>query len=202
MATATKLHLRSPLHHPSLAPRATDGPPSPASRGRIKRSRPARTLACGPPNLSHVKREAGANRAGKRWWPRCLCWLFRFAKRRKMERRKTQGTLRTLGCGAVPRGTARLPAFHHGSSQGVCGPLVRSGPGFVGRPSKGRGSLRRRSTHFSDAPRMPVVMPADMMPGPPGSGLQARPRAPPLAPPPQFASAAASFTGEMIRGHM
>ncbi len=29
-------------------------------------------------------------------------------------------------------GRARLPAFHHGSAQGVCGPLVRSGPGFVG----------------------------------------------------------------------
>ena len=55
-----------------------------------------------------------------------------------MERRKTQGRPPHL------RGAARLPAFHHGSSQGVCGPLVRSGPGFVGKPSKGRGSLRRR----------------------------------------------------------
>jgi hypothetical protein len=45
-------------------------------------------------------------------------------------------------------GRARLPAFHHGSSQGVYRPLVRSGPGFVDSPSKGRGSLRRRATHF------------------------------------------------------
>ena len=45
-------------------------------------------------------------------------------------------------------GRARLPAFHHGSCQGVCSPLVRPGPGFVGKPSKGRGSLRRRPDHF------------------------------------------------------
>jgi hypothetical protein len=53
---------------------------------------PARALACGGPDFSHVKREAGANGAGKRWWPRCLCLLSCFAERRKMERRKTQGT--------------------------------------------------------------------------------------------------------------
>ncbi len=80
-------------------------------------------------------------------------------------------------------GRARLPAFHHGSSQGVCGPLVRSGPGFVATPSKGRGFLRRRPDHFSDAPRMPVVMPADMMPGPPGSQAdEAKPAGTALAP--------------------
>ena len=45
-------------------------------------------------------------------------------------------------------GRARLPAFHHGSCQGVCRPLVRPGPGFVGKPSKRRGSLRRRPDHF------------------------------------------------------
>src|SRR5580698_10021420 len=117
-----------------------------------------------------------------------------------MERRKTQGTLRTLGCGAAlgggspsgvpprlfPRGVWSLGAIR----ARFRGQTVESGGGHSadGRPTS------------SDAPRMPVVMPADMMPGPPGSGLQARPRAPPLAPPPQFASTAASFTGEMIRG--
>ena len=36
-------------------------------------------------------------------------------------------------------GRARLPAFHHGSCQGVCCPLVRSGPGFVGQAVQGAG---------------------------------------------------------------
>ncbi len=46
-------------------------------------------------------------------------------------------------------GRARLPAFHHGSCQGVC--LVPwCGPGQVSwaNPSKRRGSLRRRPDHF------------------------------------------------------
>src|ERR1700691_4482983 len=33
--------------------------------------------------------------------------------------------------------------------------------------STGRASRRRRHTHFQRAPRMPVVMPADLMPEPP-----------------------------------
>ena len=82
------------------------------------------------------------------------------ANKREAERRQTRAVpparIRRAGrategaaCAAPSAiGRARLPAFHHGSSQGVCGPLVRSGPGFVDRPSKGRGSLRRRPGHF------------------------------------------------------
>ena len=151
-------------------------PTLPRKRGRTSVPVPARGFACGPPDLSHMKREAGAKRTARGGWPRCLPSLFPF-RRRHCERQRSnpvsisssldrfvssflamtkriwnagrrRADLRTLGCGAVPRGTARLPAFHHGSSQEVCGPLVRSGPGFVGKPSKGRGSLRRRPTHF------------------------------------------------------
>jgi hypothetical protein len=43
-----------------------------------------------------------------------------------------------------------------------------------------RGGLHAASTAptSSDAPRTPVIVPAGMMPGPPGSGSQLRPRAP------------------------
>jgi hypothetical protein len=40
------------------------------------------------------------------------------------------------------------------------------------------GSARRHPPTSSDAPRTPVIVPAGMMPGPPGSGSQLRPRAP------------------------
>ena len=92
---------------------------------------------------------------------------------------------RTSGCGArhgrsglrrpSAIGRARLPAFHHGSSQGVCGPLVRSGPGFVGNGP--RGGCYSALPTSSDAPRAPVVVPAGMMPGPPGSKADEAPPA-------------------------
>jgi hypothetical protein len=67
-------------------------------------------------------------------------------------------------------GRARLPAFHHGSAQGVCGPLVTIRARLRGQTveSGGGHSADGRPTS-SGAPRMPVVMPAGMMPGPPGS---------------------------------
>ncbi len=119
-----------------------------------------------------------------------------------MERRKGRCAVTSAPWGAAPpperEGAARLPAFHHGSSQGVCGPLVRSGPGFGGCFTNAADMTAGAAPTSRDAPRTPVVMPAGMMPGPPGNRLQACPRAPPLTPPPQLASAAASFTGEMI----
>jgi hypothetical protein len=41
-----------------------------------------------------------------------------------------------------------------------------------------RGRYPRRQPRLSEAPRAPVVMPAGSIPGPPGSGLQARPQEP------------------------
>jgi hypothetical protein len=78
---------------------------------------------------------------------------------------------------------ARLPASYRGSCQGVCGPLMRSGPGFVGWARHGR--CPPSPAHYSDAPRTPVVMPAGMMPGPPGNEAdEASPAGTALAPKP------------------
>jgi hypothetical protein len=148
-----------------------------------------------------MKREAGANRARKRWWPRCLCSLSPFRQKQKgygtPERRRVVASapvtvrrrpLNGRGQLAFRRSTTALP---RGCVVPWCDPGQAS---WANRPRGGGHSADGVPTS-SDAPRTPVVMPAGMMPGPPGSGLQARPRAPPLAPPPQFASAAASFSG-------
>ena len=169
---------------------------------------PARSFGCGAPDLSHVKREAGANRAARGGWPRRFSSLFPFRQKQKgygtPERRRavTSAPFRVRrrplnGGDSSPSGVPpRL--FPRGVVVPWCDPGQAS---WANRPKGGGHSADDRPTS-SDTPRMPVVMPAGMMPGPPGSGLQARPRAPPLAPPPRSAFAAASFTGEMIRAVM
>ncbi len=138
---------------------------------------PARGFARGAPDFGHVTRlrslcelrrvlsppkrgarrpeaRSGSKRSGEGWLASLSLFAFPVspkAKRIWNAGRRRDRNLRTF-CGAAPpperEGTARLPAFHRGSCQGVCSPLVRSGPGFVGEPSKGRGSLRRRPDHF------------------------------------------------------
>ena len=142
---------------------------SPRTRGEVKTSDPvparaprARVMSnsvfCLPPPLA-----GSASHPPERATTSCCGATLRGsppADKREAERRQTRAVpparIRRAGrategaaCAAPSAiGRARLPAFHLGSSQGVCGPLVRSGPGFVGKPSKGRGSLRRRSDHF------------------------------------------------------
>jgi len=96
---------------------------------------------------------------------------------------------RTCGCGAPSVSSqspkkdtegARLPALH----RGACGAnecTAQPRPCFLGRAT--RGVTRDTLSQSSDAPRGPVVMPAEAMPGPPGAGLQAPPAgtAPPIA---------------------
>ena len=82
-------------------------------------------------------------------------------------------------------GRARLPAFHHGSCQGeYLIPKARPGPGFVGQAcQRGGGHSADTAPTSSDAPRTPVVMPAGMMPEPPGSAAdEATPAGTALAP--------------------
>jgi hypothetical protein len=55
--------------------------------------------------------------------------------------------------------------------KGVVVPKAQPGPGFVGAMTSAPSS--------SEAPRAPVIVPAGLMPGPPGNGVQVRPRAPP-----------------------
>ena len=75
-------------------------------------------------------------------------------------------------------GRARLPAFHlRFSPAGLSSRGLSVGPGFPKTVRKLRRAARTVSGH-SDAPRAPVVVPAGMMPEPPGCGpyLSARGR--------------------------
>jgi hypothetical protein len=69
-------------------------------------------------------------------------------------------------------GRARLPAFHCGSHQRDFRP-GGSASGQASREATRRSghSRKRRLFGHSDAPRAPVVMPAGMMPEPPGCGV-------------------------------
>ncbi len=115
----------------------------------------SRTLLCVRVALSpSLEARSGSETNGEGWLASLS--LFAFPVSPKPKRIWNAGRRRALNLrtcyGAAPppewERAARLPAFHHGSSQGVCSPLVRSGPGFVGKPSKRRGSLRRRPDHF------------------------------------------------------
>ena len=55
-------------------------------------------------------------------------------------------------------------------------------PGRVSWDVRAAGVSRRALSQSSEAPRRPVIMPADAMPGPPGAGLQAPPAGTALAP--------------------
>src|SRR5580658_1281158 len=105
------------------------------------------------------------------------------ANKRRAERRQTQGLdARTqAACGtrhgvrrlAPPSacGRARLPAFHlRFSPTGLSSRRFSVGPGFPKTMRKLRRAARIVFGH-SDAPRAPVVMPAGMMPEPPGCGV-------------------------------
>jgi hypothetical protein len=64
----TKRRFRGPLHHPSLANASYGWSPSPAFAGaEAYVPVPARAFACGPPDLSHVKRESGSKKSGEGW---------------------------------------------------------------------------------------------------------------------------------------
>jgi hypothetical protein len=86
--------------------------------------------------------------------------------------------LRILRCGSrlmTARSSDGVPPRL--SPQGII-PSQRLGfrPGFLGRGLNGR--YPPSPVPVQGAPPTPVVMPGDMMPKPPGSGLQIRPRAP------------------------
>ena len=92
--------------------------------------------------------------------------------KKEAERRKTLSIiLRNLRCGAREASRARLPAFHHGSRQRDSRiPEAQLGPGFPGLSADKRRVTPAGATPvYSDAPRAPVIVPAGMMPEPPGS---------------------------------
>lgn len=71
--------------------------------------------------------------------------------------------LRNLRCGAHPAGRARLPAFHRGSSPGTHASQGATSDQVSRSGYRDGGVSRRCRPGYSDAPRMPVIMPADMM---------------------------------------
>ena len=56
-----------------------------------------------------------------------------------------------------------------------------------------------RLSQPGEAPPTPVIVPDDMMPEPPGSGVQIRPREPPSPRPPVCLREGVLYGGEMIR---
>jgi hypothetical protein len=171
--TTTKLRVRRPLHHGSLATRAPVVP-LPRYRGGGKRQRPRNAIRVGV--LSMARRELA--KSASLILTRHL--LFSSLKKEgEAERRQTLiRILRILRCGSRPFGAR--------SSDGVPPRLSPKGiipsqrlsfrPGFLGRGLNGR--YPPSPVPVQGAPPTPVIMPGDMMPKPPGSGLQIRPRAP------------------------
>ena len=109
-------------------------------------------------------------------------------RNKEAERRQTQGRVRTSECGSrhdkvglrrpVAAGALACRRSTTALAKGIASSLRLSvGPGFLG-PGSQRAYARLRLSQSSEAPRTPVVVPADVMPEPPGSGLQIRPRAP------------------------
>jgi hypothetical protein len=176
-ATKTKLRVRRPLHHGSLAARAPVVPlPRYRGDGKGRRSRDA----------SASELDAGARRDWRNSSPFIaftLCFSLPSQKKKGGGTPANAGHhRRILRCGTHPAGRARLSAFHHGSHLRELFHPKGSASGQASWDAVCTGVTRLRLSQSRDAPPTPVVMPGDMMPKPPGSRLQTRPRAPPSLP--------------------
>src|ERR1700749_2821642 len=102
---------------------------------------------------------------------------------KEAERRQTQGNhRRILRCGARPFGARTLDGVPPRlSPEGIIpSPKVSFRPGFLGRGLNGR--YPPSPVPVQGAPPAPVIVPGDMIPKPPESRLQTRPRVPPSLP--------------------
>src|SRR6202051_2839056 len=98
---------------------------------------------------------------------------------KEAERRQTLGsTAASCDAARALSERARLTAFHRGSLPVGSIRPKGSASGQASWDLVCAGVTRLRLSQSRDAPPTPVVMPGDMMPKPPGSGLQIRPRAP------------------------
>ena len=105
--------------------------------------------------------------------------LSSLTKEEEAERRQTLiRILRILRCGSRLLRRAHLTAFHHGSHLRELFHPKGSASGQASWDAVCTGVTRLRLSQSRDAPPTPVVMPGDMMPKPPESELQIRPRAP------------------------
>ncbi len=94
------------------------------------------------------------------------------------KRRAGRATEKTACAALTAVGRARLPAFHRGSHQGEYSiPKGQPGPGFVDTAPNTTDIAANAAPSCSEAPRTPVIVPAGMMPGQPGSGADEAPPA-------------------------
>src|SRR5580704_13613451 len=94
-ASATKLKLRGPFHHPPLAARATDGPPPPLSWGRIKLSRSLGAIFRPSRQINRFKIRPERMRG-------FFSSSLRSVRKRKRNADRRWSYLRTGRCGARP----------------------------------------------------------------------------------------------------
>ena len=118
-------------------------------------------------------------RLGTRALPRHSQEALPDNKGRRSAERRISPRCRIGGCGCAPRqanvatrlrfGRARLPALHRGACH--ANQCRGSAQAVFPATCAAAGVTRRALSQSSDAPRRPVVVPADSMPEPPGSGV-------------------------------
>jgi hypothetical protein len=94
-------------------------------------------------------------------------------------------------------GRARLPAFHRGSAQGVWWSLGAIRARLRGCFATAADMTAGSAPTSSGAPRTPVIVPAGLMPGPPGSRLMRPARGLRTRPLPSGITRLASFMGRV-----
>jgi hypothetical protein len=168
----TKLRVRRPLHHGSLAARAPVVPlPRWRGGGKGRRARDA--------SASKLDARRGANwRNSSPFVAFTLCFSLPSQKKKEAERRQTLSTnRRILRRGAHPAGRARLSAFHHGSHlREYSSQRLGFRPGFLGRGPHGR--YPASPVPVQGCTSHPGHHAGRLIPKPPGSDVQSRPRAP------------------------
>jgi hypothetical protein len=149
LSTTMKLRVRRPLHHPTLAARASGGPPPPLSRGRMH----FRALPFSQ-NLLRVivtPRQIPRTKKGKR-----------------SAERRIQPWRHHTDAAACSAEHARLSALHRGSRLGDRTPPLSFGPRFtlwrIVTSAHYAGLRTLSAAKFSQTPGRPVLMPAGSMP--------------------------------------
>jgi hypothetical protein len=167
-ATKTKLHVRRPLHHGSLAARAPVVPlPRYRGGGRRERSR---------------SRDAFASEVSPKRKPPSFCLLKNKGRRSAEKARLSRGASPRSGCchpsalRARPRVQRNALAFRR-STAALASAICRSSIQAALHAMQREGVTSTLAPRLSEAPRAPVVMPAGSMPGPPESGSDEPPPA-------------------------
>ena len=154
---------------------SSSGPPPPLSRGRMVR---AISFSQRDPRRSFIQGEVRIDKVCFAIRHSPLAFFFPQIKRGGGTPANAGHHRRILRCGTRPAGRARLSAFHHGSHLRELFHPKGSASGQASWDAVCTGVTRLRLSQSREAPPTPVIMPGDMMPKPPESGLQIHPRAP------------------------